>query len=208
MIFKEKNRMKKMFVIVCVLILMGIGYLAGYSTAANPICIKLDGVDVGCSPPPTIIGGKTFVPLKCIGQIFGVAVNWDAKNRCVLLGTPPVGLDMVTELPPFKQDNSTPITSVTISGVSYNKGFLINSKISWRLNGNYSKITFSHGQPDDAYNNGGLYVYGDGKQIGWVDQPKTSQGLKQYEIDVRNVNILEIDRMYYTAAMISPRIYK
>lgn len=60
----------------------------------------VDGRRVLLDVPPTIIGGRTLVPLRFVGEALGAGVNWDSVGRIVYvtsqrsaaLPPPPVGL--------------------------------------------------------------------------------------------------------------------
>ena len=53
----------------------------------NPIA-EIDGEEVILDVPPTIINGRTLVPLRFIAESFGAEIVWDGKTRTITLTVP------------------------------------------------------------------------------------------------------------------------
>jgi len=45
----------------------------------------VNGTIVSIDQPGVVIGGRTMVPLRFIGESFGVSVNWDGASRTVTI---------------------------------------------------------------------------------------------------------------------------
>ncbi len=58
------------------------------SVAYRSIKISIDGQDLSTDTEPFIFQGRTFVPLRAIGEAFGKEVTWDAANNRVIIGEP------------------------------------------------------------------------------------------------------------------------
>lgn len=98
--------------------------------AARPIRLVVNGRDIACDVPPFIKDGRTFVPVRFIAEALGYPVKWDERTWTVYVGAPPEGLDLVTELKPFRMDASADISlmsikPIRIAGTSYNHGYYI-----------------------------------------------------------------------------------
>lgn len=50
---------------------------------------------------PITYKGTTYLPVRSISNIFGVAVNWDQATQTVLLGTPEEGVDLIDTIQPY-----------------------------------------------------------------------------------------------------------
>ncbi|MDR1157585.1 MAG: copper amine oxidase N-terminal domain-containing protein [Oscillospiraceae bacterium] len=48
----------------------------------------VDDESVALDVPPRLVGGRTFVPLRFLGESFGLGVEWDSDARFVLLSDP------------------------------------------------------------------------------------------------------------------------
>lgn len=206
--------MNRLITSLMIVLLVFVGFMLGFIFAASPISLTVDGIEVGCDPAPTIIRNKVFVPIRCVSEALGYPVRWDSAKRRVEIGVPPEGLDMVLELPPFKVKDAQTLTSVTVSGIRYNKGFIMPSysELSWNLSGKFSKMSFLVGMMDNsqATRTNKLKAYGDGKDIGTIPEQTTAEGIKSYEVDISGINILEIktDFNFGSTPIISPRAYK
>ncbi|HOV24879.1 MAG TPA: copper amine oxidase N-terminal domain-containing protein [Pseudobacteroides sp.] len=47
--------------------------------------IKVDGANVPAEVPASIINGRTFVPLRLIGEIFKMNFDWDSESKTVII---------------------------------------------------------------------------------------------------------------------------
>lgn len=83
--------MKKIIcgMIIGMMLMSGMVFAAQKLTATKAnYPILVNGVKVNAEP--VSINGKTYVPLKAIGQSLGVAVNWNKEKRQVEIGQAPV----------------------------------------------------------------------------------------------------------------------
>ncbi|MGE5417012.1 MAG: copper amine oxidase N-terminal domain-containing protein [Acidobacteriota bacterium] len=77
--------MKKglVFLLLTVLIVSA----ATMAYAEQPIKIMVNGSDIISDPQPQVIGGRTFVPLRVIADVFGADVSFDSKSRTAIINT-------------------------------------------------------------------------------------------------------------------------
>ncbi|HOO96244.1 MAG TPA: stalk domain-containing protein [Caldisericia bacterium] len=50
----------------------------------NPV-MTVDEYAVAIDPPPTILSGRTMVPIRAVAEAFGANVNWDGNTRTVFI---------------------------------------------------------------------------------------------------------------------------
>ncbi|MBD8498847.1 N-acetylmuramoyl-L-alanine amidase family protein [Paenibacillus arenosi] len=65
----------------------------------------VNGTETTLSSPPVVEGGTALVPLRFVGEQFGLKVRWDNANKSVLIQTPP---------PPKEEVNPDPSQNETI----------------------------------------------------------------------------------------------
>ena len=53
------------------------------SSASNPISVTIDGTPIHFDVQPTIIDGRTMVPLRAIFEALGATVEWDGDTQTV-----------------------------------------------------------------------------------------------------------------------------
>lgn len=77
--------------------------------------------EIPIDAPPRIIAGRTFVPLRAVGELFG-SVEWDPDNSAVLLGTagtqapvPTVTIPDGTQVPDIGGGSTSPYGYLTKS---------------------------------------------------------------------------------------------
>lgn len=58
--------------------------------------IFIKGVEFKSDNPPMVIDGRTYLPLRSIGEILNVAVKWDDVKKCVTIGETESIVDVVT----------------------------------------------------------------------------------------------------------------
>jgi len=58
---------------------------ASFGLAAQPIKLIVNGREVPCDPPPQMIGGRVFVPVRFVAEALGAKVEWDEANRAVVV---------------------------------------------------------------------------------------------------------------------------
>ncbi|MGB9886764.1 MAG: copper amine oxidase N-terminal domain-containing protein [Moorellales bacterium] len=58
----------------------------GPGLAAQPIKLVVNGREVACDPPPQVIGGRVFVPIRFVAEALGAKVEW--QDQTVFILTP------------------------------------------------------------------------------------------------------------------------
>lgn len=71
-------------------IFSGIVYAANYEALPVTFSIYVDGKLFASEPGAVAIDGRTFLPLRAIGDALGVQVEWNQDKFRVEVGTPPV----------------------------------------------------------------------------------------------------------------------
>ncbi len=164
---------KTMTVLVLALALVGALTLA--ANAANglqaiqaylnsTITIKMDGepqilLDAnGNRVYPISYNGTTYLPVRAVGNLVGLEVDWDQATQTVLLGKPQNGIDLIDTYKAYHvtdyagQVQSTEKRTEDISGISCDHwlafygggaGFRIRS-VSFNLQGKHDTLTFSY----------------------------------------------------------------
>ena len=84
-----------------------IGVFAG-SYVANSIDFKVmvNGKEFTSDPPPLEVGGRTYLPLRAIGDALGVPVGWNEELRQAEVGTAPL------EETNYSRNNPAPLNTV------------------------------------------------------------------------------------------------
>ncbi|OIQ59772.1 hypothetical protein MOTE_10280 [Moorella thermoacetica] len=210
-----KKKEKILGVLCCCLIAALIATFAALkeTQAAPSIRLVVDGREVVCNVPPFIKDGRTFVPLRFVAEALGYPVKWDEQNWTVYIGVPPEGMDLVTDLKPFRSSEVKLLSSspVTITGIQYNHGYRCDyGEIYWNLSGKFKTLTFLTGCPDNSTldSSDEIRIYGDGKLIGKAPPLSPSDGIKEYSFDVSGVRILQINSSIWDGAvtLINPRV--
>lgn len=191
--------MKRLWFVLLITSFFLLPLTLGTINGAKVVKLIYNGNEVSSDPAPQIINGKTFVPLKFIGDLLGVQVSWDQKKYAVLIGYKPNEnfVDLVDGIRPFKIDqHSKRMNTIRIKGIPYSKGYFSEyntwTDINWNLNKQYSKITFSSGCPDDQRETQAFEIFGDGQKIGGTENLKTQDGIKAYSFDITGIEILSI----------------
>jgi len=107
-------------VIVCGIILLMTSALMNPVTAESSITVTVDGVALQMDVPPTIIEGRTLVPLRAIFEALGAEIEWNDEAQIV---TGRKG-DIIVVLP---IGNSFPIVNGTAVEIDV-PGMLINGR--------------------------------------------------------------------------------
>lgn len=76
--------MKKFFTGLLVGIILSFTAVA---FADQPIRLIVNGKEVPCDPPPLIINGRTFVPIRFVSEALGAKVNWNEKQQVVIINS-------------------------------------------------------------------------------------------------------------------------
>ncbi|MDQ0888781.1 hypothetical protein QFZ81_003869 [Paenibacillus sp. V4I9] len=157
----------------CALLTSGIAYAADAVKLDAFFGVKLMQNGIDKTPQeddlkPFIANGRTYVPLKAVGDLLGVDVNWDGANTAVIIGGKIEGTPLSVPNSVKNGNEGYAVYAVsqnqpmTINGKSYgSKGFKfytehndfhdtkdLNLKFTYNLNAQYSKLTFSIGMDD------------------------------------------------------------
>lgn len=66
-----------------------IGFILATTTfgfaATNSIRLIINGQEVPCDPPPQMIQGRVFVPVRFVAEALSVNVGWDQENNAVII---------------------------------------------------------------------------------------------------------------------------
>jgi hypothetical protein len=170
------------------------------------IKIYADGnlVNTSNSNEAFIYNGTTYLPVRAVGDAFNKAVDWDAQNSAVYLGSRPTvtgqptvlleDLDYFTktanvhELSSGGKDN---VGTIHSSGMGLHDG-----NIQYLLNGKYSifKGTIGVSYDDrDTSCSGRIKIYGDGKLLYTSDILTAGTKPQPFNINVSGVLNLEIE---------------
>jgi rhodanese-related sulfurtransferase len=60
----------------------------GAAAAGAGVRIIVDGRELRADPPPSVIRGRVFTPLRALAESLGADVTWDGTNRTVQVETP------------------------------------------------------------------------------------------------------------------------
>lgn len=158
--------MKKGFLLLSSMLLLGAGtcFAAArineniQATKCYDIGIKYDGEiqtlydGNGNVVYPLIYNGTTYLPVKAVGQLFDVPVNWEGETRTVLLGENSEWTKLTVENVNDLKSRWYPGTlNLTFNGTKYTTGHKISSNssnnianpmLSLNLGEKYSKLSF------------------------------------------------------------------
>jgi len=91
----------------CLGVLTGllVGFILATTTfgfaAPNPIRLIVNGKEVPCDPPPQMIGGRVFVPVRFVAEALGAKVDWDeTKNAVIISSSLTINVDKETKAIP------------------------------------------------------------------------------------------------------------
>ncbi|EOD01110.1 stalk domain-containing protein [Caldisalinibacter kiritimatiensis] len=77
--------MKKLLTLLSALIILNLLIIKPiYAQLPNDIKVTIDGEEVEFDVPPTIINGRTLVPVRAIFETLGAKVKWDGETRTVI----------------------------------------------------------------------------------------------------------------------------
>lgn len=66
----------------------------------------------GATVYPITYKGTTYLPVRAVGNMMGVGVEWDQATQTVLLGTPSGGTDLIESFVPYTEYDTSGSTSV------------------------------------------------------------------------------------------------
>ncbi len=80
--------------------------------------IKVDGANVTAEVPASLINGRTFVPIRLLGEIFKMNFDWDSESNTVIIieNTTTIKVSTATPVPtvtPIPTPTSTPSSTPT-----------------------------------------------------------------------------------------------
>lgn len=81
---KEVLPLRKKWLIVTGAVVLAV-VMATVAFATNPIKLIVNGQEIKPDVPPQIINGRTMVPVKWVAEALGADVEWDDKNRAVII---------------------------------------------------------------------------------------------------------------------------
>lgn len=154
---------------------------------ANPLKTKLayegnvvsGNYQIGKTSVPVTIDykGVRYSPTQLLGELLESKAIYQSKEDTIFYGTLPNGSYMSDILEPFyiaRNGKAEINNEMTMAGQKYNKGFSFTTyrydKISFNLNGKYSRLTGIIGLEDYGRNVNKTYlIYGDGKLLGTYD---------------------------------------
>lgn len=211
-------------------LLLTAGLTAGASAAANrkqivayenyAIAIKLDGevqtpTDAnGKRVYPISYQGTTYLPIRAVGKMLDIGVDWDQATKTVLLGDPAEGVDLIDAykayyINEFQQVQTTDKQKpIDISGKTYSHWIGLTGAprekigtISFNIEGKYDTVTFKYYASTDIT----LQVVGDNDYVlaeipvkgGQVAQSITVDLLGTSQLTFKTVEDLDTHQCVY-----------
>lgn len=145
---------------------------------------------------PISYNGTIYLPANSVGQMMGLAVNYDRAKNTLFLGNKSVGAkDFIETIQPYENGiNHYTIDSrvrKSLGGKTVDHYItLTSSKIYYDLGGKYNKIKFKlYSENNDAT----AYFYGEGELLGKYDVTAKALPNTTYTVDVKGVQQLTIN---------------
>ncbi len=88
--FYLEGKYEKILIVVCILLM-----ISSFAFGGNSINVNVDGNQLNFDVQPTIVDGRTLVPVRAIFESLGFEVTWQAESKTVV-GTKN---DLTIELP-------------------------------------------------------------------------------------------------------------
>lgn len=220
---------KKRFSAVVVGLALSVGLLAGLvagagaaglqqkvtATLDQTVSIKLDGEVVipkdanGNRVYPIMYSGTTYLPVRAVGNMVGLNVDWDQASRTVLLGNSADGVDLIDSIDAYyrtgelyrkaeqvktSEKKTFPIQGINCShwiclGLNKYANQGVTSRACFDLQGKYKTITFKYYSPMDTT----LRVMGDNDYMLAEIQVKGSQVPQTKTVDLLNCSQLTFE---------------
>ncbi|MHA7963513.1 NPCBM/NEW2 domain-containing protein [Paenibacillus sp. CAU 1782] len=204
-------------------ILVGTMITGGSVFAANKMKIEVNYENLkymvdGVEKKPSIgqgfiYDGTTYVPLRFAGEALGKDVNWDGKTKTIWIGKKEGNFKYLSEIDYSRAEGKAidylrinewknpPGQNFNIAGQKYFSGLGLGfqgqqtGKVSYNLNGNYSKLSALLGIDDSTKNSvnfGRLTIVGDGVELFKSDKLIGGDPAKEISVDLSGVLKLEI----------------
>lgn len=123
--------MRKFSVGVVVGLLIGLLAFAAFAVADSPVKLIINGQAIDCrDTPPQIINGRTYVPAKYVAEPLGAKVEWDAKNKAVVITG--IIAEQITETKQTSLPNNPPADAIMP-----NSRHAIKQSGNWYINGRW-----------------------------------------------------------------------
>ncbi|MEN6388885.1 MAG: copper amine oxidase N-terminal domain-containing protein [Syntrophomonas sp.] len=108
--------------------------------------LLVNGEAVSLDVPPTIINGRTYLPVASIGKALGVIVTWDGANNAVVIGAGSSG-DISSSKKIYSESDLPVITKAT-NGMQFtvNSYYISNTGIKFNVTLTNSSSTSNKGQ--------------------------------------------------------------
>ncbi|WP_170230360.1 stalk domain-containing protein [Aneurinibacillus danicus] len=82
-------------------VITGVALFSGAALAVqSPIKLIVNGQNVQSDVPPQVINGRTMVPARPLAEALGAKVQWDSKNRAVIVTSQEINSESPTDLEP------------------------------------------------------------------------------------------------------------
>jgi len=166
--------------------------------------IVVDGVpqNFPSDMTPFITGGRTFLPVRGVADVFDVPVDWNGSTRTVYIGTIPHGTPFFQAVTPFQSGGTGHgLATVQMLGNSYPNSLRSNWRPSsfdsdfwsdYNLNSQYSTLTGTIGRIDGANTRASTISFiGDGRTLATFTIDGNTHPT-DISVDVRGVLILRI----------------
>ena len=150
---------------------------------------------------PFITGGRTFLPVRGIADVFDVPTDWDGATRTVYIGTMPHGAPFWSTVPFFERSSTQiDVGTVYMLGQPYANAIRSTSGSGavsgcWshhNLNGQFSTITGMLGRADGSGTlSSTISFIGDGRELASFTVDGNSVPT-EISIDVQGVLVLRI----------------
>jgi len=222
---------KKVFAVLAAALIGVSSFALGSAHAANTsepitaslsydVSINYNGTDVtmknvnGERVYPILYQGTTYIPIRAMGNLFGVPVDWDGATRTVLLGDSAnsEGFDLIDNYEPYavvrycRQVQSTEGKTAFVGGVKTNHWLTLqsssyacyggaeNTDVYYNIGGKYRNLSFEVTSAEDTT----LFVYGDNEYI-LAEIPLTAHQTPQKI----NINLQNTTQLHFQAKLSS-----